>query len=633
MMQRLHTALIIALFAAQTTVAQEVFTAAPLIDLDQVNGWMSGLRSDAVIMHEQRSDGAFISDEGRSRIRREYTVRYSRGNTWNAYDGEGEVLALPMVSDFPVGTLSSVGDSAVVFSLMDDFGEWRAGSVVMARYNRGLLDQMEVLVNAPSKGRHLHPTLSEDGLQVVFASNMPGGAGGFDLYYVNKLSVGWSDPISLGAAVNTPGDEVFPSWRGTSVYFSSDGHPGMGKLDVYRASREHQWQEVQALPAPFNSSGDDFLPLWLGADDCLMNSDREGVDRVYRLVRERKNPLATGLRAELICAGTPVQGARVIITNDLDEWVLDKQTGDKGGFDVGALELKRTYRARFENAPAAVLDRSLLYILNENGERVMVFAPNRNGLFMFELMPFSELNALQVIQNDDDSRLLSVAIEGQVFEVNPGDIGSGEVIYLEGPDGALTALTYTTDGGYFRFNELSPEMSYNFRFDEERNQLRLVINDRGSEQELAVVNGRARFVRVKDEEALRLNNERGEPIVIRADEGFIARNIYYAFNSVELNDDARAELSRLVIILKNNPGLTVDLSSHTDSRGTEAFNKELSDRRAAGCVAYLTNRGIDPRRLMATGYGENQLVNHCTDDADCDEEEHAVNRRTELRLR
>ena len=76
----------------------------------------------------------------------------------------------------------------------------------------------------------------------------------------------------------------------------------------------------------------------------------------------------------------------------------------------------------------------------------------------------------------------------------------------------------------------------------------------------------------------------------------------------------------------------VELSSHTDSRNSDAYNKDLSQRRAQSCVDYIIAKGIDPIRIIARGYGESQLVNRCADGVACTEDEHQANRRTELRL-
>lgn len=108
-----------------------------------------------------------------------------------------------------------------------------------------------------------HPSLSEDELTLYFVSNIPGGYGGNDLWKVTRTSPSdsWGEPINLGPEINTPMNEMFPYIHpdGT-LYFSSDGHPGMGGLDIFRAEplEDGNGWEVENMRYPINSSSDDF---------------------------------------------------------------------------------------------------------------------------------------------------------------------------------------------------------------------------------------------------------------------------------------------------------------------------------------------------------------------------------------
>ena len=106
-----------------------------------------------------------------------------------------------------------------------------------------------------------HPSISGDGLFIYFISDMPNGFGGTDIYMcVDDGFGGWSDPINLGETINTFGHELFPFIHGNNtLYFSSDGHPGMGNLDVFVSENiEDEWSEPENLKRPINSIGDDF---------------------------------------------------------------------------------------------------------------------------------------------------------------------------------------------------------------------------------------------------------------------------------------------------------------------------------------------------------------------------------------
>lgn len=109
-------------------------------------------------------------------------------------------------------------------------------------------------------------------------------------------------------------------------------------------------------------------------------------------------------------------------------------------------------------------------------------------------------------------------------------------------------------------------------------------------------------------------------------------NIYYDFDKANIRPDAAVILDDLYQIMINNPTLVIELSSHTDSRGSDAYNMALSQRRAESAVRYLINKGIDADRLVAKGYGETRLVNECANGVPCSEAQHQANRRTEIKI-
>lgn len=113
---------------------------------------------------------------------------------------------------------------------------------------------------------------------------------------------------------------------------------------------------------------------------------------------------------------------------------------------------------------------------------------------------------------------------------------------------------------------------------------------------------------------------------------FTLQGILYDLDKYDLRPESKVILDSLAIILKNNPGITIEIGSHTDSRAPADYNLELSKKRAQSCVNYLLAKGIAKDRLVAVGYGETKLVNDCADDVDCTEEQHQQNRRTTFRV-
>jgi outer membrane protein OmpA-like peptidoglycan-associated protein len=112
----------------------------------------------------------------------------------------------------------------------------------------------------------------------------------------------------------------------------------------------------------------------------------------------------------------------------------------------------------------------------------------------------------------------------------------------------------------------------------------------------------------------------------------VLENIYYDFDKWNIRPDAAVELDKLVKILVDNPTISIELGSHTDSRGTAQYNETLSQKRAEAAVEYIISRGIDASRITAKGYGENVPVNECVYGAKCTDEQFQMNRRTEFKI-
>ncbi len=115
------------------------------------------------------------------------------------------------------------------------------------------------------------------------------------------------------------------------------------------------------------------------------------------------------------------------------------------------------------------------------------------------------------------------------------------------------------------------------------------------------------------------------------DTEFILQELYYDFDEWAIREDAIPSLEKLKILLITNPGIKVLLGSHTDCRGEENYNKELSFKRALSAVDWLIAQGISSKRLLSIGYGEADLSMDCLCNQ-CTEEQHQLNRRTTFKL-
>ena len=183
-----------------------------------------------------------------------------------------------------------------------------------------------------------HPSLSRDGQSLYFSSDRPGGYGEADLYVTNWDGNKWSDPVNLGPEINTPAREIFPSiaFNGT-LYFSSDGHPGLGGLDVFKSKKEGGiWSKPENLKTPVNSSKDDFS-FSMDEDGKIGNvsssrlgndKDVRGNDQMFELIY--KDPIVKTIVCVLKNDSiTPFQGATVLVKNiataEKDSAITDAQ--------------------------------------------------------------------------------------------------------------------------------------------------------------------------------------------------------------------------------------------------------------------------------------------------------------------
>jgi peptidoglycan-associated lipoprotein len=327
----------------------------------------------------------------------------------------------------------------------------------------------------------------------------------------------FSKPRNLGPEVNTPGNELFPYVaEDGNLYFSSDGHPGFGGLDLFVSKRINGRVIIENLGQPMNSKADDFGIYFFRPDRGFFSSNRDGGkgdDDIYTFVNEDPD---------------------LKIVNYLLAGVT--QTHD----DKNNLQ---------------ILPRVRVQLLDEANKLVDETITENDGKFMFRVY------------------------ENETYNLVAEKVGGMDRFLV-------TRGIYTMKGKAV---------------------------DKTTLKDLVTT--------VTRDTVLVL-----EKIV--KDKIFVLDNIYYDLDKDNIRPDAALELDKLVTILKDNPEIKIELSSHTDDRAPDDYNMDLSDRRARSAVNYLVSKGIDRSRLVAKGYGESRLIikNAKT------EEEHQVNRRTEFKI-
>ena len=324
---------------------------------------------------------------------------------------------------------------------------------------------------------YAHPAVSPDGEWLYFTSNMPGGKGGYDIWRIRLTSNGLGGVENLGAPINTAGDEMFPTFRPNGdLYFSSNGHEGMGGLDIYIAKpiethdniSKNALQYVIEHPGyPLNSQGDDF--------------------------------------------GMTFDGMQ-------NKGFFSSNRGDGKGWD---------------------------------------------HIFSFEKP--------DIVQT----------VKGWVYEAEGYELPQAQV-YLIGNDGTNLKLSVKGDGSFVQ--EIKPDVDYVLLgtckgYLNHQEQLRVDSVDESTEYVLQFPLASITA-----------------PVMID--------NIFYDFDKATLRPESTEALDKLVVLLKENPNVTIELSAHCDYKGPAEYNKRLSQRRAETVVSYLVEHGIEADRLTPMGYGK-----------------------------
>jgi outer membrane protein OmpA-like peptidoglycan-associated protein/tetratricopeptide (TPR) repeat protein len=416
-----------------------------------------------------------------------------------------------------------------------------------------------------------HPAYSGKERRLYFTSNQPDGKGGTDIYYSDYHEGVWSVPTNL-EAINTPGNESFPYVDALgNLYFSSDYHPGLGGLDIFKAVKSHgEITSIEHLDYPINSSKDDFgITLTEDLMQGYLSSNRKrgfSDDDIYYFKKTCKR-----LNIKVIDDETELPLASVKLSSSLD-----------------ATES------------------------NEDGLAMMCLQKG-DSLLTAELEGY-EMQEIYDIQSPLEIRLRPLAFSLQGIVVQDHD---QQLI-----DGALIELTDLDDPGSKSHIITDASGQYNFDLKGNRTYSVTASKERcGTSQfELPLMNLTQSMVFNKNIVML------CEGDIVEMDE------IYYDLNKATLTSSAIDALDDLIILMKKYPDMRIELRSHTDSRGSKDFNMSLSARRAQSVVDHLVKNGIVPFRLRAVGLGESEPVNDCTDLNKCPEAQYQANRRTEFRV-
>ena len=353
-----------------------------------------------------------------------------------------------------------------------------------------------------------HPFVYNGGKSMIFSSDMPGGYGGPDLYFVEIFNDGsTSAPLNLGPRINSAGREVFPTVFNDTLYFSTDGFYGFGGLDLFYSdiSSIKSPSLPRNMGEPVNSSKDDFHFIWTKKDELAM--------------------------------------------------FTSNRLGGKGDDDIYGVSVV---------TPSKTIDYKGIVTSSPEGEK---------------------LAGVKIVARNEYNEI--------VAETKSKEDGTYE---LKLPNASNLNVTFS-----------KPEYS--------TEKLKVTTPKQGQADDLNAMLTSYKSLTTKSEIA-GLDQIKVDPI-------------YFEYDQSAITDRAESELNKIVFAMEKFPTMIIKIESHTDSRGKDDYNLSLSDRRAKSTRDYIISKGIDPDRIVsAIGYGETRLLNKCTNNAKCSEDEHAVNRRS-----
>jgi outer membrane protein OmpA-like peptidoglycan-associated protein/tetratricopeptide (TPR) repeat protein len=439
-----------------------------------------------------------------------------------------------------------------------------------------------------------HPSLSDDGKTLYFTSDMPGGYGGSDIYLTERTGSGWSKPENLGSEINTEGDEMFPFIHKSGIlFFASNGHLGLGGLDLYKAEMDYGKYKIDNMGFPLNSEHDDFALI-------INEEQKEG-------------------------------------------YFSSNREGGKGDDDIYkfyALDVNLSLRGKvFDIETKEQIEKPSIVLVDSKGESMRLFSSSDEFDFKIEVEP-NESYTLHIDKEGYTSQKVTLKpsemdkigniVEHNIYMTQVPVWGVfGKIYYKESlkeiPEVNVHVTNVNTgkvenymsdDEGLFRI-QLDQNTDYKFFFEKKGIfSIRADYTTRG--REAGWVNA-DEFIELAFEK-LELNKKIEIP------------NIYYDLGKWNIRSDAAKELDNVVQFLVDNPNIKIELGSHTDARGSAKSNQSLSQKRAQSAVDYIVSKGIAGTRISAKGYGESQLKNRCADGVQCSKEEHQENRRSEIRI-
>lgn len=303
-----------------------------------------------------------------------------------------------------------------------------------------------------------HPSISNDNSTLFFTSNMPGGFGGKDIWMCKREGEVWGTPVNLGPDINTTGDEMFPSIRkdGT-LFFSSDGLPGIGGLDIYSAKEiQGKWIIERNEGLGLNSSADDFGITFLNDSMGYFSSNRaggKGGDDIYSYVyrsRSHVDVSGTVLLTENIM--DKARGKKVLLMDEKGNVLDSMYTDGNGFFSFRNLDADKKYMTSIEETDPSLVGKARFYLATDTTIQ-RVTAKYQGNRFVFKNLPVDP-NALPELYTKDD-----LVFAGSLTHSGKQPLKNVK-LKLVNEFGDVMEETTTNENGSFAFRNIPSDQNY-----------------------------------------------------------------------------------------------------------------------------------------------------------------------------
>lgn len=467
--------------------------------------------------------------------------------------------------------------------------------------------------NINSPDWETHASLSLDGKTLYFVSNKKEGSyGGRDIWQSVKLPNGqWSIPINAGPQINTKEDEEAPFLHpdGVTFFFSSKGHKNMGGFDIFKSviDKNGNWSSPENLKYPINTPDDDIFYV----------QSTDGKRGYFSSIRNN------GF------------GGKDIYTINFEKAIAEPLALLKGyiTFDGATKGLPKVEIVATDRETGLVVQNSKSNELT--GKYLMIIKPGVEGktyTISYEAEGFQPINVTITIppnsayQEIEKSVLLhslnfesktpgTISIAGTVKNVYEKSIAGAQIVVKDNISGKLIETYYTaSDSGSYSFI-LNRGQNYNLSYEANGYLFQSENINVPKQPEYLVLTKNIVLEKVKI----------GSKIVLN--------NIFFDSNTATLRKESNLEIEKLLNLMKEYPELTFEVAGHTDNKGNDATNLQLSQMRARAVVNAFVKKGINVKYLVAKGYGETMpIATNTLPNGESNKKGMQQNRRVEIKI-